>query len=201
MNLIQEVSRFIAADWRDIGYRLDFDADGNEIDVIAEECREHPKKCCVAMLKKWIQGKAGIKPVKWKTLLQIILSEDHQAAHDSIMAILQKKQQLLDQERLKEEQQQQQLQQQQLEQEQLRQQQHQPQENKLQQQEENKQLQTERPQENEQQQQQEEEDQLEPQPIEPPQQEQEQNLQKLPQRPHPQELDSMAVLPAEEATN
>ncbi|XP_065909069.1 probable serine/threonine-protein kinase irlA [Dysidea avara] len=178
MTLIQEASRFIAADWRDIGYRLDFDADGNEIDVIAEECREHPKKCCVAMLKKWIQGKAGVKPVTWQTLLQIILSEDHQAAHDSIMAILQKKQQLLDQERLKVEQQQQQ----------------QWQRQNVQQQ----------PQQNEQQQQNDQQEPQLPQPIEQPQEEQEQNIQQQEQPPQQDarvnELESVPVGEAEEVT-
>ena len=188
MTLIQEASRFIAADWRDIGYRLDFDADGNEIDVIAEECREHPKKCCVAMLKKWIQGKAGVKPVTWQTLLQIILSEDHQAAHDSIMAILRKKQQLLDQERLKVEQQQQQWQQQNVQQQPQQNEQQQPQQNEQQHQQQNDQ----------------QEPQL-PQPIEQPQEEQEQNIRQQEQPPQQDarvnEPDSVPVGEAEEVTS
>ena len=101
MALIQEVSCFIHAHWKGIGYRLDFDAVGNEIDGIIEEYQANPKKCCVAMLKKWIQGTSEVKPVSWKTLLQIILSEDHKATHDSVMEILHKKQQLLYQEQEK----------------------------------------------------------------------------------------------------
>lgn len=89
MKLAAQICDFIAAHWMDIGYCLDFDEDGNEVDMIEEQVGRNPKKCCLLMLKTWIQGKKGKEPKTWQTLLDIIISLDHKTAHDKVKEYLQ----------------------------------------------------------------------------------------------------------------
>ena len=72
----------------DIGYSLDFDEDGNQVDLIEGEGNGNPRKCCMLMLKTWIQSGKGKQPLSWQTLLDIILSLDHKTAHDKVKEYL-----------------------------------------------------------------------------------------------------------------
>lgn len=90
MTLVAKgICDYIAAHWMDIGYCLDFDADGNQVDLIENEGGRNPKKCCTLMLKTWIQGDKGKQPKTWQTLLDILLSLDLKTAHDKVKEHLQ----------------------------------------------------------------------------------------------------------------
>ncbi len=93
MALAKEVCNYFAAHWMDIGYCLDFDEDGSQVDLIEEEGSKNPKKCCTLLLKTWIQGNKG-KAKTWQTLLDILLSLDQKTAHDKVKEHLQRKQQI-----------------------------------------------------------------------------------------------------------
>ena len=93
MMLAKEVCNYFAAYWMDIGYCLDFDEDGSQVDLIEEEGGKNPKKCCTLLLKTWIRGNKG-KAKTWQTLLDILLSLDQKTAHDKVKEHLQRKQQI-----------------------------------------------------------------------------------------------------------
>ena len=78
-----------AAHWMDVGYCLDFDPDGNEVDLIEEQGNGNPKKCCRLLMKTWIQEGKGKKPKTWQTLLDILITLDRKAAHDKVKEELQ----------------------------------------------------------------------------------------------------------------
>ena len=92
MALATEICDYIAAHWMDIGYCLDFDDDGNQIDTIENEGNRSPKKCCTLMLRTWIQKDKGKQPKTWQTLLDILISLDHKTAHDKVKEHLQHEQ-------------------------------------------------------------------------------------------------------------
>ena len=92
MGLATEICGYIAAHWMDIGYCLDFDDDGNQVDTIDSECNGNPKKCCSLMLRTWIQKGKGKEPKTWQTLLDILISLDHKTAHDKVKEHLQREQ-------------------------------------------------------------------------------------------------------------
>ena len=89
MALTTEICDYIAAYWMDIGYCLDFDDDGNQVDTIEKEGNRNPKSCCTLMLKTWIQRNKGKEPKTWQTLLDILISLDHKTAHDKVKEHLQ----------------------------------------------------------------------------------------------------------------
>lgn len=93
MALAKQICDFIAAHWMDIAYCLDFDPDGNEVDLIEQEGNRNPKQCCTLMMKKWIQGNKGKQPKNWQTLLDILMSLDQKTAHDKVKGHLQREQQ------------------------------------------------------------------------------------------------------------
>ena len=84
MQHITAINDFIAAHWMDIGYSLNFDEDGNQVDLIAAQGQNNPKACCKLVLQKWLKGAVGVQPVSWKTLLEIVLGLGHKSAHDKI---------------------------------------------------------------------------------------------------------------------
>lgn len=84
MQHITAINDFIAAHWMDIGYSLNFDDDGNQVDLIAAQGQNNPKNCCKLVLQTWVRGTTGVRPVSWKKLLDIVLSLGHKAAHDKI---------------------------------------------------------------------------------------------------------------------
>ena len=89
MALVKGICDYIAAHWMDIAYSLDFDPDGNQVDLIEQQGARDPKRCCELTLKTWIQGTKGKQPQTWQTLLDILISLDHKAAHDKVKEYLQ----------------------------------------------------------------------------------------------------------------
>ena len=89
MALAKGICDYIAAHWMDIGYCLDFDEDGNQVDLIESTGHGNPKQCCTLLLKTWIQSDKSKRPKTWQTLLDILLSLDHKAAHDKVKEHLQ----------------------------------------------------------------------------------------------------------------
>ena len=88
-KLAKEICDYIAAHWMDIAYCLDFDDDGNQVDLIEKEGHRNPKECCMKMFTTWLQGSKGKEPKTWQTLLDILLSLNHKAAHDKVKEHLQ----------------------------------------------------------------------------------------------------------------
>ena len=88
-KLAKEICDYIAAHWMDVAYCLDFDDDGNQVDLIEREGNRNPKECCMKMFTTWLQGSKGKEPKTWQTLLDILLSLDHKAAHDKVKEHLQ----------------------------------------------------------------------------------------------------------------
>ena len=89
MALVRGISDYIAAHWMDIAYSLDFDPDGNQVDLIEQQGARDPRRCCELTFKTWIQGTKGKQPQTWQTLLDILISLDHKAAHDKVKEHLQ----------------------------------------------------------------------------------------------------------------
>ena len=89
MALVKGICDYIAAHWMDIAYSLDFDPDGNQVDLIEQQGARDPKRCCELTFKTWIQGTKGKQPQTWQTLLDILISLDHKAAHDKVKEHLQ----------------------------------------------------------------------------------------------------------------
>jgi len=71
----------------DIGYSLDFDEDGNQVDLIEKQEGRNPKDCFMLMVKTWIRSEKG-KLCSWQTLLDILLSLDLKTAHDKVKEYL-----------------------------------------------------------------------------------------------------------------
>ena len=54
--------------WEYLGIELDLDDDGTLVDHIRKERGGDEAKCCLDVLKAWLQGK-GVEPKTWRTLV------------------------------------------------------------------------------------------------------------------------------------
>jgi len=66
----------VAKDWREVGCQLNFDRVGNRLDIIEKQKLKDPLACCEAMFQHWLNGN-GVKPVTWKTLMDILKDCEH----------------------------------------------------------------------------------------------------------------------------
>ena len=60
----------VAEKWKDIGFQLDFDATGQQLDEIETGCEKDPSSCCQAMFQHWLMGN-GVEQT-WGKLLEIL---------------------------------------------------------------------------------------------------------------------------------
>ena len=61
----------IAPDWKSLGCLLDFDADGQKLNVIeASHIVRGPVVCCQEMFMYWLAGNG--KPATWGTLIELL---------------------------------------------------------------------------------------------------------------------------------
>ena len=67
-----DIKTELATDWKDFGYSLEFDNNGQALDLIEKECgRRDPVACYQQMMKKWIRG-GGKQPASWRTLVRLL---------------------------------------------------------------------------------------------------------------------------------
>ena len=67
---IRIISR-LAPHWRDLGYIMNFDPTGSEIETIEQKYRGDPKDCCRAVFQHWLNGN-GLTPCSWRTLIELL---------------------------------------------------------------------------------------------------------------------------------
>ena len=67
INIIQQV----APNWMEFATILDFDTNGNTMQVIAQRCRSDPESCCREMMQTWLRGK-GRQPATFELLMEIL---------------------------------------------------------------------------------------------------------------------------------
>ena len=67
VNIIETVTPV----WKRLGYLLDFDPDGQKLDVIeASHIVQGPLVCCEEMFKHWLAGNG--QPATWGTLIELL---------------------------------------------------------------------------------------------------------------------------------
>ena len=67
LNVIEAVTPV----WKNFGYLLDFDHNGQKLDVIeASHIVKGPVVCCQEMFKFWLDGNG--KPATWGTLIELL---------------------------------------------------------------------------------------------------------------------------------
>ena len=83
---IRIISR-LAPRWRDLGYIMNFDDTGAEIETIEQKYRGDPKECCQAMFQLWLNGN-GIRPCTWGTLIELLEDCEQEALAEDIQSAL-----------------------------------------------------------------------------------------------------------------
>ena len=83
---IRIISR-LAPHWRDLGYIMNFDDTGAEIETIKQKYHGDPKECCRAMFQHWLNGN-GVRPCSWGTLIELLEDCDQQALVEEIQSAL-----------------------------------------------------------------------------------------------------------------
>ena len=65
------IIRSLAPNWKNFGDLLEFDAVGEQLELIeAEHKLNGPEACCREMFRHWLKGNG--KPATWKTLLELL---------------------------------------------------------------------------------------------------------------------------------
>ena len=67
VNIIQQV----APQWQDFATSLDFDPNGNTMQLISQKHRGDPEACCREMMQTWLKGK-GRQPATFELLMEIL---------------------------------------------------------------------------------------------------------------------------------
>ena len=68
--LHQLVIHKVAAEWKTIADFLDFES--STINIIQDQCRENPTKCCTELFREWLHTDLGLKPKTWSTLFDAL---------------------------------------------------------------------------------------------------------------------------------
>ena len=77
----------LAPNWRDLGFLMNFDHRGTEIETIEKKCRGDPKDCCRAMFQHWLSGN-GVRPCSWRKLIELINDCDQEVLAEEIQTAL-----------------------------------------------------------------------------------------------------------------
>jgi len=64
--LHQLVIHKVAAEWKTIADFLDFES--STINIIQDQCRDNPTKCCAELFREWLDTDCGLQPKTWSTL-------------------------------------------------------------------------------------------------------------------------------------
>lgn len=68
-----EIIKSVAPHWRQLGAHLDFDPEGQTLDLIEAEhmhTLHGPEDCCQAIMKCWLKGKG--KDATWAILIELL---------------------------------------------------------------------------------------------------------------------------------
>ena len=76
----------VATKWEELGIELDLDEDGRLLDSISERRGGDEAKCCLDVLKAWLQGK-GEEPKTWRTLVDCLREIRTDECHEAIKSI------------------------------------------------------------------------------------------------------------------
>ena len=82
-----EIIKSVTPKWQEFGILLDFDADGDMLNLIeAEKKLNGPVACCQQMFRHWLAGNG--RPATWGELIELL--EDCELSHlaDQIRNIL-----------------------------------------------------------------------------------------------------------------
>ena len=77
----------LAPCWRDLGFLMNFDVRGKEVETIEQKYRGDPKDCCRAIFQHWLDGN-GVRPCSWGTLIQLLDDCDQDALVQEIQSAL-----------------------------------------------------------------------------------------------------------------
>ena len=77
----------LAPSWRDVGYLMNFDLRGKEIETIDQKHHGDPKNCCRAMFQHWLDGN-GVTPYSWRTLIGLLDDLDQEVLAREIQSAL-----------------------------------------------------------------------------------------------------------------
>ena len=81
------IIKSLAPQWKNVGYLLDFDPDGQTLYQIEVENKLHgPEACCQEMFRLWLSGNG--KPATWETLLEVLEDCDHTHLVQQIRLVL-----------------------------------------------------------------------------------------------------------------
>ncbi len=87
---LKEIQKFVVPHasevWEELGIELELDDDGAILDRIRQARNRLDSKCCLDVLKAWLQG-AGVEPKTWRNLLKCLEAMSHPAAERAIAAI------------------------------------------------------------------------------------------------------------------
>ena len=73
--------------WRDLGFLMNFDQRGTEVETIEKKYRGDPKECCCAMFQHWLNGN-GVRPCSWHKLIELIDDIDQEVLAQEIQTAL-----------------------------------------------------------------------------------------------------------------
>ena len=72
--------------WEDLGIELELDDDDQLLDEIKRDRRGDEEKCCLDVVRKWLQGAGPVEPRTWRKLLECLREIDATDAINSIEA-------------------------------------------------------------------------------------------------------------------
>ena len=71
MRLLHEiVVPRIAANWSIVADYLEYEVEYKQL--IRENCRDNPQRCCVQLLEDWLSSNRGVSPKSWSKLIEIL---------------------------------------------------------------------------------------------------------------------------------
>ena len=82
-----QIIRDLAPKWKDFAIYLDFDPDGQTLNLIeAEQKMNGPVACCQAMFQHWLAGN-GV-PATWGTLIELLQDAEQSHLAEQIKGVL-----------------------------------------------------------------------------------------------------------------
>ena len=71
MRLLHEiVIPRLAANWSMVADYLEYEVEYKQL--IIENCRDNPQRCCVQLLEDWLSSNRGVSPKSWSKLIEIL---------------------------------------------------------------------------------------------------------------------------------
>ena len=83
---IQIIKR-MAPHWRQLGFLMDFDETGTQLDIIDKNHPLDAGACCQAIFQHWVKGN-GVRPCSWRKLIEMIDDCDQEALAEEIQTAL-----------------------------------------------------------------------------------------------------------------